>query len=64
MICPTAKAKYFFSYDWTDKITLIFFKKFRFTRKWLRSRFRPQAARRTSQFCRVGKGALAPCPPQ
>ena len=30
MICPTAKAEYFFRYDWTDKIRLISFKKFRF----------------------------------
>ena len=33
MICPTAKAEYFFDQDWTDKIRLISFKKFRFTRK-------------------------------
>jgi hypothetical protein len=30
MICPTAKAENFFRYDWTDKIRLISFKKFRF----------------------------------
>jgi hypothetical protein len=33
MICPTGKAKYFFSYDWTGKISLICLKKFRFRRK-------------------------------
>ena len=33
MICPTAKAEYFFDQDWTDKIRLISFRKFRFTRK-------------------------------
>jgi hypothetical protein len=33
MICPTAKAKYFFSYDWTGSIRLIRFMKFGFRRK-------------------------------
>jgi hypothetical protein len=32
MICPTAKAEYFFGWDWTGRIALIRFVKFGFRR--------------------------------
>src|SRR6266478_1890071 len=62
MICPTGRAEYFFAHDWTGKIRLICFRKFRFARKWRRSRSpssrtpdvlgrRERAARDNSQSC-------------
>jgi hypothetical protein len=53
LICPTAKAKYFWLGDWKTQITLNRLSKSQF---W-RTRFPTLGSRR------VGKGATAPCPP-